>query len=372
MLDEWYLARTSYLNIGESMESNFNVVYNPTALRAPSVPLQVQRPLPPVIRPRPPFSGRPRLPFASNNSPLAVSGRNGLICLSCQDDDSPPSPQERLNNEAAMERIFGSRARFYDNPFHRQMADDYLGWIDLEPGQTLIDMACGTGLISIPAKRLVGPSGHVTGIDISRGMLAEAQRKAVAAQADITFLQADVTAPQASSTPWSAHVITCAAAFSLLGNEIPTLRQWSTYLKPGGRIVFDIPTDSTRLTGQVLVRLARETGLDVFYGSTPAQLADYLRDLFTSAGLRPLHIFPSRVYRTVEYDLTNGLDKLHQALDAPGSPWKGDVGVRGRADGIYVEEYIKRMGRSAMVREDIWFYVGVGVKDGAAGSSSAE
>ncbi|MCJ1421604.1 hypothetical protein MMC32_007968 [Xylographa parallela] len=271
-----------------------------------------------------------------------------------------------------MERAFGSRARFYDNAFHRQMADDYLKWVDLEPGQNLLDMACGTGLISIPAKSVVGPSGHVVGIDISGGMLAEARHKAQEARVDILFLQDDVTGLKENSIPFQVDVITCAAAFILLRNQIPTLRQWSSYLKPGGRIILDIPTESSRLTGRVLALLAQELKTDLSYGTTRAELADSLHDLFKSAGLRPLHVFPSRVYRTVEYEIYNGLDKLRQALDAPSSPWQANTEVRNRATEIYISEFAKRMGRNGMVREDIWFYVGVGVKGDIQYSSLAK
>ncbi|MCJ1318628.1 hypothetical protein MMC15_003958 [Xylographa vitiligo] len=272
-----------------------------------------------------------------------------------------------------MEQMFGSRAASYDNAFHRQMADDYLEWINLEPGETLIDMACGTGLISIPAKRLVGPAGHVLGIDISGGMLAEARRKAQAAAADVTFLQDDVSALSAATIPFQADAITCAAAFTLLQNPVPTLRQWSTFLKPGGRIVLDVGTESSRLTGQVMAQVARELRTDISYGSTRAQLAEALQLLFEDAGLRPLHVFPSRVYRTLEYEISQGLERLDLTLSAPTSPWKTNAAARERATEIYLEEFAKRMGRNGLVREDVWFYVGVAVKaDGVQSSLAPE
>ncbi|MCJ1295116.1 hypothetical protein MMC34_006677 [Xylographa carneopallida] len=341
-------------------------------LRIPSRPLQALRPPPPILRPNQPPTGRPRLPLAPNNNPLTNPGRTGLVCLSCPEDNSSPSSQQRLDQEATMERVFGSRASFYDNAFHRQMADDYLKWIDLEPGQNLIDMACGTGLISIPAKNLVGPSGRVVGIDISGGMLKEARRKARQAGADVTFLQDDVTELKDDAIPFQADVITCAAAFVLLRDSVPTLRQWTSYLKPGGRIIFDIPTESSRLTGQALALLTQELELPPFYGTTRAQIADSLRKLLEDAGLRPLDVFPSPVYRTVEYEVYNGLGKLRQALDAPSSPWKTDAEARQRATEIYIGEFAKRMGRNGLVREDIWFYVGVGVKGGPVRSSLAK
>ncbi|MCJ1407416.1 hypothetical protein MMC19_001487 [Ptychographa xylographoides] len=326
----------------------------------PSRPLQALRPFPLMLRPKPPLTAHPRLPVTPNSSPTTNSGRTGLICLSCQSDDPSSSAQQRLDHEAAMDRAFGSRARYYDNDFHREVAADYLKWIDLKPGQNIADMACGTGLISIPAKSIVGPSGRVAGIDISSGMLYEARRKAQDAEADILFLQDDVTDLKADSIPFKVDVITCASAFILLNKQISTLRQWSSYLKPGGRIILDIPTESSRLTGQVMALVAQKVGLDIFFGSTRAELALSLRDLFQSAGLRPTQVFPTQVYRTVEYDLYQGLGKLQSALVRPSSPWRTDFALHDLAVEIYVDEFSKRMGRSGMVREDIWFYVGVG------------
>lgn len=39
------------------------------------------------------------------------------------------------------------------------------------------DLACGTGLLTLRAKNMVGTHGNVVGIDISIGMLEDARRK---------------------------------------------------------------------------------------------------------------------------------------------------------------------------------------------------
>lgn len=51
---------------------------------------------------------------------------------------------------------------------------------DLRPGMRVLDVGTGVGAALVPAAQVVGPTGWVTGIDLSRGMLARA-RAAVAA-----------------------------------------------------------------------------------------------------------------------------------------------------------------------------------------------
>jgi SAM-dependent methyltransferase len=50
----------------------------------------------------------------------------------------------------------------------------------LEPGQNVLDVACGTGVLARRVLDRVGPSGAVTGLDRNEGMLAVARRKAPA------------------------------------------------------------------------------------------------------------------------------------------------------------------------------------------------
>src|SRR5690348_17597469 len=51
----------------------------------------------------------------------------------------------------------------------------------LAPGESVLDIGCGTGTVAIVAKRQVGPRGVVSGIDPSPEMLARARKKAAQA-----------------------------------------------------------------------------------------------------------------------------------------------------------------------------------------------
>lgn len=48
----------------------------------------------------------------------------------------------------------------------------------LSPGESFLDVGCGTGGVTIPGKLRVGPSGEAAGVDPSPEMIAVAQRKA--------------------------------------------------------------------------------------------------------------------------------------------------------------------------------------------------
>lgn len=59
----------------------------------------------------------------------------------------------------------------------------------LEPGQSVLDVGCGTGTLAIAAGRRVGPTGRVHGVDASARMVARARKKAGKAGVDVVFTQ---------------------------------------------------------------------------------------------------------------------------------------------------------------------------------------
>lgn len=80
-----------------------------------------------------------------------------------------------------IDHLFDDTARDYDfverllgfgsGPWHRGQALRRAGLTD---GMRVLDIATGTGLVAREALAIVGPEGHVVGLDPSAGMLAEA------------------------------------------------------------------------------------------------------------------------------------------------------------------------------------------------------
>src|SRR5712691_5841626 len=65
--------------------------------------------------------------------------------------------------------------------------DNTLNLVRPKSGESVLDVGCGTGTLAIAAKRRVGPSGRVCGIDASPEMIRRARKKADKAAVEVTF-----------------------------------------------------------------------------------------------------------------------------------------------------------------------------------------
>ena len=107
----------------------------------------------------------------------------------------------------------------------------------LKPGETVLDVGCGTGTLLIAAKRRIGASGRAFGIDPSPEMIARAQKKARRLGADIAFQIGIV-----ESLPFPEAY--CDAVLStLMIHHLPAdvrergAQEIARVLKPGGRVL---------------------------------------------------------------------------------------------------------------------------------------
>lgn len=83
-----------------------------------------------------------------------------------------------MTEDASAEQI--AAADTYERLFvpaeFREWAPRLLAAARVDKGQRVLDVACGTGIVTREAARLVGPSGSVVGVDLDPGMLAVAAR----------------------------------------------------------------------------------------------------------------------------------------------------------------------------------------------------
>src|ERR1700730_13066495 len=69
----------------------------------------------------------------------------------------------------------------YEPLWHAQLAEAQAAMMAMAPpapGNQVLDIACGTGLVSFEAARAVGLDGHVLGVDLSGRMVSAAERRA--------------------------------------------------------------------------------------------------------------------------------------------------------------------------------------------------
>ena len=105
----------------------------------------------------------------------------------------------------------------------------------LAPGERVLDLGCGAGTDSLVAAQMVGPDGHVTGIDMTPEMLAKARRAAEEmGLANVSFVECE-----AEALPFpdeSYDVIVSNGVIDLIPDKDAVFSEIARVLKPGGRI----------------------------------------------------------------------------------------------------------------------------------------
>ena len=137
----------------------------------------------------------------------------------------------------------------------------------LRPGETLLDVGCGTGGVTIPAKRRVGENGSAAGIDPAPDMIAVARRKAQRAGIEIDFRVGVI-----ESLPFpdgTFDVVTSSLMMHHLPHhlQVKGLAEIWRALKPGGRILIaDMRRPSTSPFKRFFTSLVLHHGHGVQFG----------------------------------------------------------------------------------------------------------
>jgi len=125
----------------------------------------------------------------------------------------------------------------------REQTADLAG---LRPGQTVLEVGCGSGELTQRARVRVGPTGRIFGIDPSSEMIAVARRKAAKAHLDIDYRVAAIESlPFADAT---FDVVLSSVMMHHLPDDLKSLglAEIRRVLKPGGHLFI---VDFKRPTG---------------------------------------------------------------------------------------------------------------------------
>ena len=110
-----------------------------------------------------------------------------------------------------------------------------LAELDLCVGEAVLDLACGPGSVTRLAAEAVGPTGRVTGCDLSPAMLEVARAKAAArGAAPIEYIEAPADALPVAEA--SFDVAVCQQGLQFFRDRHAALAEVHGALRPGGRL----------------------------------------------------------------------------------------------------------------------------------------
>ncbi|KAJ9638530.1 hypothetical protein H2204_004301 [Knufia peltigerae] len=272
-------------------------------------------------------------------------------------------------------REYTPRARNYDisaGGWHATLGRDYVDWLPPPRGGAVLDLACGTGLVSLPYAQAVGPGGVVVGVDVTEAMLDEARRKPLPRDSgalhwikgDIADLSSLNVVQNVLSQRGGFDVISCCSALVLLRDPAACIRHWAPYLVPGtGKMIIDVPTEDETMQYLFTVSLRKPLGLSYVFDREWIKDIHSLEAMYEGAGLeversfRTKSYIPEKVWRADE-----AMAAFEEATTSTYKWVRSDDNILARARELWPGVWKKSLNDNSELRDGHSLYVTIGLR----------
>ncbi len=180
--------------------------------------------------------------------------------------------------------------RFFVPAIGAPLAADLIDIAALRLGERVLDVACGTGVVTRLAAERIGTTGTGAGLDVNPGMLAVARSVTLADMA-IEWYEASAEAMPLSDE-WF-DVVLCQFGLQFVPDKPAALREMWRVLVPGGRLIMNVPGPTSPLFAIVDEAFARHIGPEaaefvrlVFSLHNPSEL----QNLISAAGFHDVAV----------------------------------------------------------------------------------
>ena len=134
--------------------------------------------------------------------------------------------------------------RYFVSAIGLPAAQDLVKRVNPQPGEKVLDVACGTGVVARLAADRVAPGGTVAGVDVNAGML-DVARSVMPPEAAIQWYEAP-----AESMPLpdeTFDLVTCQLSLQFFADKPAALREMQRVLVPGGRVAIGVPGEISEI-----------------------------------------------------------------------------------------------------------------------------
>jgi SAM-dependent methyltransferase len=152
-------------------------------------------------------------------------------------------PGSEVSNSVYGTTYGGSAPEIYQAHFvpaiGQPLATDLVAAAGIRPGQRVLDVACGTGVVTRLAAERVGAAGTVAGADINAAMLEVARSASAGSRLQIAWYE---TAAEAMPFPdGSFDVVLCQLGLQFMQDKAAALREMRRVLVAGGQVFISVP-----------------------------------------------------------------------------------------------------------------------------------
>lgn len=162
---------------------------------------------------------------------------------------------------------------------------------DIQPDENVLDVACGTGLVTRTAAAKLGPQGRITGLDLNEGMLEVARNLATTGAAQPTWIRnsaLDMELPDGGF-----DVVLCQQGLQFFPDQQQALLETHRVLHDRGRACFSIWAGKGAyniVLADAIAAYINEGAAEQYLKPREVPDIDTLKALFTGAGFRQVNV----------------------------------------------------------------------------------
>ena len=201
---------------------------------------------------------------------------------------------------------------------HPENAKKLLDFVPIQSGQTILDLATGTGLVAINAAKALKQTDSVIGVDMSSGMLAQAKAKIKAEDIqNLELIESDIELINFNDEQFD--VIFCCSALVYISDIPALLDKCYRWLKPGGCLAFTSPIKGSHLS-EVRVRICKDLfGIDLPHIIRPLWTPEKCTKLLQNSGFQNIEI-EKHLFRKNKIDYDYSSTQIEKEFYPRGNP----------------------------------------------------